>query len=293
MSQLYQAIGRSKQGVHQWLNRELKRRDEQMQLIRVIEQIREDHPRLSCREIYFMIKPRYMGRDRFEKFCYGNGYKLDTKKNVYKTTNNLGVKRFNNYLLDLDELTCVNQVWISDITFYQIRDKVYYLTFITDLYSRMIVGYSASKTLLTIDTTIVALRMAKRVRKIGENSNLIIHSDGGGQYYSIVFLRLTKGMINSMGEAVYDNPHAERVNGIIKNDYLKYYAPDSYQDLKKKLTKAVYLYNNQRPHSSLSRLSPATFEHLVEEGLLTKTWVINKKKKVGKKEKVNIYITSK
>ena len=293
MNRIYQAIGRSKQGVHQWLNRELKRRDEEMQMIRIIDQIREDHPRLGCREIYFMIKPQYMGRDRFEQFCHGNGYKLDRKRNVYRTTDSRGVKRFKNHLLYLDELTGVNQVWVSDITYFQIGDTVYYLTFIIDLYSRMIVGYSVSKTLRTEDTTMVALRMAKRERKIDQNINLIFHSDGGGQYYCIEFLKMTKGMINSMGTAVYDNPHAERVHGIIKNDYLKYYAPNGYEDLKRKLTKAVYLYNYERPHSSLGRLSPAAFEHLIGEGLLTKTWLINKKKKVGKKEKVNISIISK
>jgi len=293
MNWLYRAIGRSKQGVHQWLNRELKRRDEQMQLIRVIEEIREDHPRLSCRNIYYMITPLYMGRDRFESFSYSHGFKLNTKKNVFKTTDSTGVIRFDNLLLELEELTGVNQVWVSDITYYKIRDKVYYLTFITDLYSRKIVGYSASRTLLTVDTTMVAMKMAKTERNIGKNTNLIIHSDGGGQYYCKEFLKMTKGIANSMGEAAYDNPHAERVNGIIKNDYLKYYRPDNFEDLKRKLTKAVYLYNNQRPHGSLSRLNPVAFEYLIDEGLLTKTWIINKKKKVGKKEKVNIYITSK
>jgi putative transposase len=293
MNSLYQVIGKSKQAVHQWLNREICRRDEQMQIMVVLRQIREDHPCLSCREIYYMIQPKYMGRDQFESFCHQNGFKIDVKKNIYKTTDSSGVKRFDNYLLQMNELTGVNQVWVSDITYYQIRNEVYYLTFITDLYSRRIVGYAASRSLRTMDTTVVALRMALNERKIGKKSNLILHSDGGGQYYCIDFLKMTQGMVNSMGEAAYDNPHAERINGTIKNDYLRYYQPENFEDLKKKLTKAVFLYNTQRPHSSLHRLSPAAFEDVTEKGLLTKTWVINKKKKVNKKEKVNIYITSK
>jgi len=57
------------------------------------------------------------------------------------------------------------------------------------------------------------------------------------------------------------------------------------------LIKAVNLYNGDKPHSSLNGLSPQEFYTQIRKGLLTKTWVINKKKKVSKKEKVNITIT--
>lgn len=294
MNRLFKIVGISKQGFHQWLDRGIKRKEEQMQLLPIIQQIREDHPRLSCREIYYMLKPKYIGRDRFESFCYSNGYKIDTHKSRYRTTDSLGVIRFPNLLLETGELTGTNQIWVSDITYFQIRNDVYYLTFITDLYSRNIVGYRASVTLKTEDTTLKALNKALKGRDIQKNSGLIIHSDGGGQYYCKEFLCVTKlyGMRNSMGKSAYDNPHAERVNGIIKNDYLAYYQPQDFKELDKMLTKAVHLYNTQRPHRSLNRLSPATFEKRINDGLLTITWVINKKKKVTKKEKVNIIIKS-
>lgn len=263
-----------------------------MQLLPIIMQIREDHPRLSCREIYFMLKPKYTGRDRFEAFCYRHGFKVENQKNWYRTTDSLGVIRFPNLILELDELTDVNQVWVSDITYYQIGEAIYYMTFITDLFSRAIVGYCASKSLLTEDTTLRALKMALKTRMIRKDSGLIIHSDGGGQYYSkkFTFLTASYGMLNSMGVDVYENPHAERVNGIIKNDYLIPYQPKNYDELEKMLTKAVNLYNTIRPHKSLKRLAPHVFEKLINTGLLTKTWVIDKKKKVTKKEKVNISI---
>ena len=255
-------------------------------------QIRKDHPRLSCREIYFMVSPRYMGRDKFEEFCFSQQMKVKRVKNRYRTTDSYGVMRFPNLLLELDELTGVNQLWVSDITYYNIKDKVYYLTFILDIYSRKIVGYSVSKTLKTGDTTIKALTMALIQQNIDNHSGIIIHSDGGGQYFSMDFKALTKtyGMRNSMGKSAYENPHAERINGIIKNDYLIPYQPLSFLELESMLTKAVYLYNTERPHSSLNRLSPYEFEYKVSKGLLTKTWVVNKKKKVSKKEKVNISI---
>lgn len=289
---MYELVGISKQGFHQWLNRELSRKEEQMQLLPIIRQIREDHPRLSCREIYFMLKPKYMGRDRFEEFCYSQDLKIITKRNRYRTTDSYGVLRFPNRLLELDELTGVNQLWVSDITYFSISYRVYYLTFILDVYSRKIVGYNVSKTLQTIDTTIPALKMAIKSQGLNRESGTILHSDGGGQYYSDEFKYLTRsyGMQNSMGKSAYENPHAERINGTIKNYYLIPYQPSGFQDLQKKLTKAVYLYNNKRPHKSLCRLSPVEFEDKISKGLLTKVWVINKKKKVSKKEKVNISI---
>jgi putative transposase len=294
MNRLYALAGISKQAFHQKLDREINRKEEQMQLLPIISQIREDHPRLSCREMYFMLNPRYMGRDRFEAFCYTHGYKIEIHKNKYRTTDSLGVIRFPNLLLQTGELTGTNQIWVSDITYFQIQNDVYYLTFITDLYSRRIVGYTASTTLRTEDTTLKALRSALKLRGISKGSNLIIHSDGGGQYYCKDFLRLTRsyGIRNSMGKSAYENPHAERVNGTIKNDYLVHYQPQNFQELQRLLTKAVHLYNTQRPHSSLTRLSPDVFETRTAEGLLTRIWVINKRKKVAKKEKVNITIKS-
>lgn len=264
-----------------------------MQLLPIIWQIRKDHPRLSCREIYFMVHPKYMGRDKFEEFCFLQQLKIFKEKNRYKTTDSYGVMRFPNLLLTINELTGVNQLWVSDITYFSIQGQVFYITFILDVYSRKIVGYSVSKTLRTEDTTIKALNLAITTRKLSKHSGTIIHSDGGGQYFSKEFKKLTKeyGMLNSMGKTAYENPHAERINGIIKNDYLIPYQPKTFSELEKMLTKAVNLYNNERPHKSLNRLSPNEFEYRVSNGLLTKRWVINKKKKVSKKEKVNISIS--
>lgn len=248
---------------------------------------------LSCREIYYMLQPKHIGRDRFEEFCYSQDLKIEKKRNPYKTTDSYGVMRFPNRLLELDELTGVNQLWVSDITYFTLGGHVYYLTFILDVYNRKIVGYSASKTLRTVDTTIAALKMAVKGQNLYRQSNTIIHSDGGGQYYSKDFKTLTQsyGMLNSMGKSAYENPHAERINGIIKNDYLIPYQPKDFEQLKRMLTKAVYLYNTQRPHKALNRLSPLEFEYKIAKGLLTKTWVINKNKKVNKKDKINISIT--
>jgi putative transposase len=93
--------------------------------------------------------------------------------------------------------------------------------------------------------------------------NPIIHSDGGGQYYSRSFLSLTNGRLtNSMGESAYENPHAERLNRTIKNNYLKGYQPKDFDQLKKQLARAVEKYNESKPHEALNGMTPNQFEKL-------------------------------
>jgi putative transposase len=157
MNELYRISGTSKQAFHQYMNKQILILEEQQQLLPVIRQIRADHPRLSVRRMYVMIKPLSMGRDKFEQFCYLYGLKLAVKRAYHKTTNSLGVTRFEN-LIASKKLTGVNQVWASDITYYRIGERFYYITFILDLYSRFIVGYAVSVSMLTEQTTIPAFK---------------------------------------------------------------------------------------------------------------------------------------
>lgn len=235
------------------------------QLEVIMDQFREDHPGMSLRDAYYVINPSGIGRDKFEHYLQSLGFGVGKKKSYHRTTNSNGVIRFPN-LIERIKLTRVNQAWVSDITYYQMAGTFCYLTFIMDLYSRRILGYSVSTTLLTTHTTIPALLMAFKTRENNVHPGLIIHSDGGGQYYCKAFTELTKSakMLNSMGKTVYENPYAERINGIIKNNYLVYYSPINYKDLKKKTKKAVMMYNQQKPHSALNRLSPLQFEELIE-----------------------------
>lgn len=259
MNVLFKAIGMSKQSFHQRLNRQMISLEEIGQLLVLVREIRMDHPRMSSRQMYRLIKPLHIGRDRFEAFCFENGFKVAVKRSFHRTTNSLGVTRFDNLLLGL-ELTGINQVWVSDITYYRIGERFYYLTFILDLYSRFIVGHSISEDMLTTSTTIPALKMALTMRTA--LTSLILHSDGGGQYYCKEWLKLTSHYLirSSMCESVYENPHAERINGIIKNDYLVGYGPQDYQQLIRMTTKAVMKYNYEKPHQSIGNISPDQYE---------------------------------
>jgi transposase InsO family protein len=248
----------------------LKRRrykfEEQEQLMPLINEIRRDHPRMAARDIYLKLQPSCMGRDQFEKFCMDTGYRIKQLRNFRVTTNSLGVTRFANMIKDL-EVTRVNQVFVSDITYFDLGSDTYYLTFIMDLYNREIVGYSDSDNLRTESTTLPALHRLIKERGKSNLKGAIIHSDGGGQYYCNEFKILTKslGMINSMTEEkVFENAHAERLNGIIKNNYLYPYGPTNVTSLKKLLAKAVFMYNTGKPHKALGKLTPKAFKDTVD-----------------------------
>lgn len=260
MSEIYVSIGTSKQNVHQRLNRELMQNEERAQLQYVVRQIRQDHPSMGAESLYKKIRPKTMGRDRFYYWYRSEGFTVVPSKNWRRTTDSSGVIRFKNLVQGI-ELNDVNQVWVSDITYYELGNKFYYLTLVMDQYSRKIKGYCASKELRTEQTTLPALKMAMKHLRPGDHP--IIHSDGGGQYYSKSFLSLTNGrFLNSMGESAYENPYAERLNRTIKNSYLHHYKPDDFDELKKKLTKAVTMYNNGKPHKALNGMTPKQFEQL-------------------------------
>lgn len=176
LNQFYKAVGVSKQGFHQLLERSNKYHEELHLLLELIRQIRVDHPTMSCRSLYFKIKPRWIGRDKFEALCHYNGLRVVQKRNQRRTTDSSGVIRFDNLLPEL-KVDSVDQAWSSDITYFEIQGVFYYLTFILDNCSRRILGYQASSRLNTESTTLPALKMAIKNRGEKLKSGIIFHSD--------------------------------------------------------------------------------------------------------------------
>ncbi|MDP4281310.1 MAG: IS3 family transposase [Bacteroidota bacterium] len=266
MNKLFKVLNISKQSFHQMLKRRKFKNEEKEQLIPLINEVRQAHPRMACRDIYLKLKPSCMGRDQFERFCMESGYRIKKLRNYRVTTNSLGVTRFPNLLKNII-VTHVNQVFVSDITYYEIGLKTYYLTFIMDLYNREIVGWSVSDNLRTESTTIPALMRLITIRGSSNLKGAILHSDGGGQYYCDDFKKLIKNleMKSSMTEEkVYENSHAERLNGIIKNNYLYPWGPTSFESLKNLLDRAVINYNTDKPHMALKKLTPIEFKFTIK-----------------------------
>jgi len=259
---MYNAVGYSKQAIHQFIGRSNRYKEEVFHLVELIRQIRKDHPTMCCRSMYYKINPSYIGRDKFESICRFFGFTAKRRKAKHITTDSSGVIRFDNLLKD-KTLSQIDQAWSSDITYYEIDGSFYYITFILDCYSRRIIGHNVSNRLLTRQTTLPSIRKAVETRGNQMKKGIIFHSDGGGQYYADEFLEFTKqyGFKNSMCKHAYENGKAERVNGVIKNNYLKHWDIDTLSDLVKSVDRAVKLYNYDKPHSSLKRMTPIEFEN--------------------------------
>lgn len=261
LNALYQVIGISKQSVHKMLKTYKIKMEEQEYLVLLIRDIREDHPTMCARDMYYKINPSHIGRDAFELFCKREGFYIQRHKNYRKTTDSSGVIRFNNEIKGI-KITDINQVWQSDITYFEVANRFYYITFIIDAYSRIIVGYNVSNRLTTEQTTLTSLHKAIKFRGGSIPVSLILHSDGGGQYYDKDFLAYTNKMniINSMCMYPWENGIAERINGVIKNNYLNHRNIKSFEQLVQEVDRSVYLYNNDKPHIKLKRLTPIMFE---------------------------------
>jgi transposase InsO family protein len=257
---VFKAIGISKQAFHQWKTRWQNLIAIEEQILYLIRQIRHDHPGMGARDIYFKLAPLPIGRDRFEDMCRSRGLLIGITRNPCRTTDSRGVTRFPNLLKDLS-IERPNQAWQSDITYFEVDGKFCYLTFIQDTYTKLILGWAASKTLITEDTTIAALKMAIDWNRDIDLEGLILHSDGGGQYYDTYFLKMTlqAKIRNSMCETAQENGMAERLNGVIKTNYLRYRGITTFNQLCNEIDRTVYLYNFEKPHKKLKRMTPVEF----------------------------------
>lgn len=258
---LYGSMELSKQGFHQRMKRSNRYEAEVADLVRIIHQVRRNHPTMNCKDMYYKINPVFVGRDKFETICRECGFTVERRKNYRRTTDSTGVVRFDNLIKD-KKTNQINQVWSSDITYYEIDNIFYYITFILDNHSRRILGHVVSSRLNTEHTSLPSLKMAIKTRNSSIPVGVIFHSDGGGQYYDQAFLELTAKykFQNSMCEYAWENGKAERINGVIKNNYLIHWNIKSLAELIKSVDRAVQLYNTEKPHSSLQRMTPIEFE---------------------------------
>jgi len=260
MSWLYQQVGISRQAhfkAQALLNQKIVACQA---LINEVRHIRLEHPRMGIRKIYHLLKPPQVGRDYFEKIMRQAGLQLNKVKNYRRTTYSQRYEVYDNLVSGLT-LHKPNQLWVSDITYYQVQQQFYYLTFITDVYTRKIVGWAAS-TRLFAEANLEALKRAFRQSK-QPTHGLIHHSDRGIQYTSNAYTKLLRdqGCRISMGNKAWENAHAERINGIIKNEYLQSPPENNIKKVTEKVRKAVKLYNHQRPHWNLpEHMNPGSFE---------------------------------
>jgi hypothetical protein len=260
MKELFKIAGFSKQAHSSYMARKSETVDLEAFVLSLVSEMRENHPAMGLKKIYYNYQPDIIGRDSFIEQGVRLGLNLPRQRNYQRTTFSNKSSRIRNIASEI-EINNVNQVWVSDITYFSIKSVFYYITFLMDVYSRFIVGYTASEN-LRAESSIKALEMALKARKNDDLSGLIHHSDRGTQYGSNLYLeRLATNKIRpSMCDSVYENSHIERVNGIIKNEYLAHRQINNFKDLCKYLKQDVRNYNYFRPHWSIDAINPAEYE---------------------------------
>ncbi|MGB0839422.1 MAG: IS3 family transposase [Chitinophagales bacterium] len=268
MKALYTQYKTTKQSLWKWRKREVYLLDQWLLLEPVLSAWRGRHPSMGLKKLYACIKPDFIGRDRFIAYALAYGLEAIRYQKKSKSPNTSATstrKTYPNLLLDLN-IVDIDMVWVSDTTYFKIKDKWHYITFIMDLYSRYILGYHAAENLLAT-ANMACLKMALNTRGVQRftKKKPIHHSDRGAQYKSHDYIDalVTAGMQPSMGRIVYDNIHVERLNQTIKGEYLIHRNITSLNDLKKHLKKDVKLYNEERPHDALGWKTPLEFERYI------------------------------
>lgn len=259
LNKLYAAAGISKQGVWDHFRREATELDMIRRVIGQVDARRVEHPGEGLEKLYWQIEPEGMGRDKFCKIFMQLGYGVVRRNNPVRTT--IPAHKVFNNLIEGRLVSGPNQVWQSDITYIKVAGRFYYLTFIIDVYTRRIVGYAVSED-LRAEANIKALKMALDEVCSEDLKGCVHHSDRGSQYTDGQYLKMLRAhhMSISMGGRAQDNAFAERVNGVIKNEYLIPRSLSSLRQLTYYSKKAVNDYNTKRHHGSLGRCSPVDYE---------------------------------
>lgn len=228
----------------------------------IVRHQRMEMPRLGTRKLYYLLDNEFcnnglkIGRDKLFEFLRVAHMLIKPRKNYTKTTWSKHWLRKHPNLVKNNIVSKAEQLWVSDITYVKTRKHNCFVSLVTDAYSRRIMGYHVSED-LKAESVMQALKMAVADRVY--RHELIHHSDRGIQYCAEPYQQLlTKhGLRCSMtdGYDCYQNALAERMNGILKHEFLLNTPADSSQ-LKTMVAQSVNIYNSKRPHLSLKMKTP-------------------------------------
>lgn len=263
VSELCQYVGMSRQNYYKTRRVRQRRQVDEALIKDLVLEERALQPRIGALKLHHVLRDKLIdagisiGRDRFFDVLRNQKLFLVPLPKAPRTTDSRHtLPVFTNLIKDM-KLTAPNQVWVSDITYIRIFYGFMYLTIITDAFSRKIVGYHLSLTMTAADS-LIALEMA--LRGLPEGVAPIHHTDRGSQYCSHVYVkRLTDcGFKISMTEQNHcaENAMAERVNGILKQEYYLKNEFRSATQARKAVDQAIFLYNSRRLHRSLNFKTP-------------------------------------
>jgi transposase InsO family protein len=270
LSRFCRLLGVTRQAYYQHFWQEEFIGIEQSLVLQEVQKIRSRHRHMGGRKLHELLQPYFMehqikmGRDALFDLLESN-YLLvrRRKRRVYTTQSFHWLRKYPN-LIKNQQIIQPNQLWVSDITYWRIGSGFVYISLITDAFSHKIVGYHVADTLETVET-LEALKMA--VQTLPTNhQGLTHHSDRGIQYCSGEYVQMLQqhNIQTSMTENgdPRENAIAERVNGILKEEYLYDYSVQTLSQAKLVLDFVINLYNVERPHMSCQYKTPETVHQL-------------------------------
>lgn len=244
-------------------NSKCKRNTQQL-VVAEVKTIRNEHPAIGTRKLHQLLQGFYrrhsikMGRDAlFTTLSEQRLLIRRRRRRVSTTHSHHWLKKYANLIKGWHP-QLPEQLWVSDITYVPCGRQFLYLSLITDAYSHKIMGYHLADTLEAVHSR-KALQMAL-AHRLHPTHPLIHHSDRGIQYCSSSYTELLRqhNIRISMTESgdPLDNAIAERINGIIKHEYLKHLGPANLEQARELLTQVVESYNERRPHLSIQMNTP-------------------------------------
>lgn len=286
-------FGKSRQGWYYAVNQSQQQDMTDSLAVKMIQEIREEQPRIGTRKLYFLLTPKLkehkikIGRDKLFEILERYGLLIRYRKRKAITTNsNHPFYKYDNLIQQLTLVT-VNQLWVSDITYISLKEGFAYLSLVTDAFSRKIIGYCLWPT-LAAQGCLNALEMAfKQVRHNKRLEQLIHHSDRGVQYCCSDYVQRLQAynvqISMSYNGDPYQNAIAERVNGILKIEFGLYKNFENIEKANEAVHNAVQLYNNKRPHSSINFFTPTQAHELT--GIIKRNWKNYKKACITNQDK--------
>ena len=278
LTRLCRLLGITRQAFYQHFWKVSDVNTEQELILQKVRDIRNLHPVIGGRKLYCLLQPFLLehqikiGRDAL--FDLLSTHKLlvrKRKRRIYTTQSHHWLKKYPNLLKGWHPQK-PGELWVADITYVSTKSGFLYMSLITDAYSHKIMGYNIADNLEAINTS-KALQMALQSCSALPHQ-LIHHSDRGLQYCSAEYVNLLNEhniriSMTENGDPL-ENPIAERINGIIKDEYLIHYAIQDQHQAINLLNSIVARYNQQRPHQSINMLTPeVVHEH---ELLVNKRW---------------------
>jgi transposase InsO family protein len=258
--------GISRQAYYKRIHVEQAQLEREVDVVALVQEKRRRQPRIGTRKLHYLLKGAFrercikLGRDGLFDVLRSARLLVQPKRAYHKTTDSH--HRFHkhpNLLKDGAQKVTASrpeEVWVADITYIPTQEKFAYLSLVTDVYSRKIMGYHVHGSLQTEEVS-MAFQMAIKGRKT--RAKLIHHSDRGIQYCSSYYQKIHEKneIICSMtdGYDCYQNALAERVNGIIKNEFLLQ-TPKNLEEATQMIKESIHIYNHERPHLALQYKTP-------------------------------------